>query len=390
MKRGVLVLFVFLFVIIMLAFGVIAPSHPDEPDPNDEVADDGFDDFDDEFEDREKFDDAGGDFDCAVALCQSRYTCVQGVGCLSEDDYGDELEREAREFTEELEVDAGLTPDSAFYFIDEFFDRFGSDLEVREEKIAEMRAVADACGGGDESACDSLRKSFEKYKEHADVFEREVTPEQREEAERSSKAIRGVLIREIAQNAPPTLKDELVREVIGKEKDIFNAAEIASKIKELCEALSELDPLEYSRVCRIGDDADAPDWHRALDRDLTAEQEKEAREFFKIMSQCIETSGRECRCGDIGIPAFADKCAIIAPLEAICDDESIPEVEAEAACDKVDELTENIENLLPDYLLDVLDQVIEDIGDEGFDSHGPPRECREAGAFDRESCMRVM
>jgi len=108
------------------------------------------------------------------------------------------------------------------------------------------------------------------------------------------------------------------------------------------------------------------------------------------MSQCIETSGRECRCNDIGIPAFAEVCSIIAPLEAICDDETIPEEEAEAACDEVDELTEDIDDLLPDYLADVLDEIIEGFEDEYYDDHGPPRECREAGATDRQSCMRVM
>ena len=38
----------------------------------------------------------------------------------------------------ELSVNAGITPDSPFYFIDEFFEKFGDDLENREEKIAEI------------------------------------------------------------------------------------------------------------------------------------------------------------------------------------------------------------------------------------------------------------
>jgi len=69
------------------------------------------------------------------------------------------------------------------------------------------------------------------------------------------------------------LKDELVK-VIVQEKDIATAAAIASKIKELCVALSELDPREYSRVCRTQDDSQAPEWHRELAQII------EAKAFF--------------------------------------------------------------------------------------------------------------
>ena len=44
----------------------------------------------------------------------------------------------------ELEVSAGTTPDSAFYFVDEFFDNFGNSLEIREEKVAEIKAMIEA------------------------------------------------------------------------------------------------------------------------------------------------------------------------------------------------------------------------------------------------------
>ncbi|MCH7567840.1 MAG: hypothetical protein IIA87_00290 [Nanoarchaeota archaeon] len=308
-KSGVLFLFVFLFVASILISGVI---HAQEEVYREEDIGAGVEDEFLEFAPEEFLE---GEFD-------------EEIG---------ELVREAEGFDEELEVDAGTVPGSIFYGVDEFFDRFADEGKVREEKIAEMKVVAEGCGQGDQKACDNLQVAFESYKKHADEFEREVAPEEREEAKRSSEAIRGTLIREIAKDIPPTLKDEYVREIIGKEADIATSAEIAFKIKELCEALSELDPLEYSRVCRTKDDA--PDWHRKLDSDLTGEQERVAKEFFKIMSQCIETSGRDCNCAGIPVPAFADLCAEVAPLEAMCDDDSIPEEEAEAVCDKVDALT---------------------------------------------------
>ena len=40
-----------------------------------------------------------------------------------------------------LQETEGITPDSALYFFDEFFDRFGNDLELRGEKIAEIKAM---------------------------------------------------------------------------------------------------------------------------------------------------------------------------------------------------------------------------------------------------------
>src|SRR3989344_4511456 len=90
---------------------------------------------------------------------------------------------------------------------------------------------------------------------------------------------------------------------LERKEGIITSAEISSKIKELCEQLSALDPIEYSRVCMIKDDA--PDWHKKLDRKLTDEQRAEAKKFGEIMSQCFETAGQECRCEEIPFPEFA-------------------------------------------------------------------------------------
>jgi len=400
-KRGGVILFFFAFLVVSLGF-VIADherGHPPE----------GFGDFEDrrdDFRDRGGFD-GGFPPECAAVDCLQGFHCVTGGACVPDEENGiekdvdeekaeeldvEKLIEEAEGFDEELEVSAGITPDSPFYRIDEFFDRFSSPLKLREERIAEMRELAEECNAGNQDACQFLRKAFEKYKEHAEEFEKEVTPEELAEAQRSSKAIRKA-ITDIAQNVPPGEKDEYIREIVKREKNIETASEIASKINELCRALADLDPKKFEQTCKTSDDG--PRWQRDLFEGLSSDQEEEAREFFKIMTQCIETSGRECRCDEISITAFADKCAVIAPLEAICDDESIPEEEAEAACDEVDELTEDIEDLLPDYLIDVLDEVIEGFEDDEFENHGIPEECKDAGITGRESdarerCMKIM
>lgn len=277
----------------------------------------------------------------------------------------------------ELEETAGITPDSVFYFIDDFFDRFADKVKVRQEKIAEIRAMIE------EGNFEAARKALENYKKYAENLEREISPEQRDEARRSAAAIYNVL-KSLENKIPDEYKNDFFDDIIEREARIVTASEIAERIKELCENLSELDPLQYSRVCKTDDDS--PNWHQKLDKDLIDEQKKEAKAFLDIMLQCFETSGSECRCEDITITAFADKCSVIAPLAYACDVE-----DDEVACDKMDEIEdeEPIEDLLPDYLKDVLRKIEDRFEDEKFDNHAP-RECREVGATTRTECMNVM
>ena len=277
----------------------------------------------------------------------------------------------------ELEVTEGITPDSIFYVIDTFFDRFADEVKVRQEKIAEIKAMIN------EDNFEAAREALERYKEYAENLEREVSPEQRDEVRRSAAAIYNVL-KSLEVQIPDEERGEFFNDIIEREGRIVTAVEIAGKIKELCETLSELDPLQYSRVCKT--DEDSPRWHKDLDDKLTEEQRQEAEEFFDIMLQCFETSGEECRCEDISITAFAEKCSIIAPLAYACDVEN-----DENACDKMDaiEEEESIEDLLPDYLRDVLRQIEGRFEDAQFENHAP-RECREAEVTTREECMKIM
>lgn len=279
-------------------------------------------------------------------------------------DEGNVLEEDEKEFQDaELEQGAGITPDSAFYFIDKFFDRFGSDLANREEKIAEIKAMIQA--GKIEEAKEALRR----YKEYAKKVEAEIDPEHQNEARRSAVAIKKT-IEEIEGSIPEEDKEEF-NEVIKSEGRIAAAAKIANKIKELCESLSKLDPIQYEQVCRLKDEDDAPRWQRRLDQKLTKEQEQEAERFFRTMSNCFKYPDT-CHCEEISVPAFAEKCKVVAPLAAKCKQGD------EDACDQMDRDTEGMEDLLPEYLQHVMERVEEEFGDAEFDNHMPP-ECREAG-----------
>ncbi|MBI2044070.1 hypothetical protein HYT24_01775 [Candidatus Pacearchaeota archaeon] len=273
----------------------------------------------------------------------------------------------------ELEVSGGITPDSGFYFVESgILEKFRDDIENREKKVAEIKAMVQ------EGKIDEARVALGRYKTHADNFEKEVSPEERDEARRSASAIHNTL-REIESEIPEEDRGEFVDDVIEGEKRIITAAEIASKIKELCENLAKLDPSEYARVCKSEDDA--PDWHKKLDRDLTDEQRAEAEKFGRIMGQCFETSGQECKCEEIPFAEFAEMCSIAAPLVVACDIEG-----NEEACEEMDNL-EMPE--LPPHLQDVMDKLEGDVSESRLDAH-MPSECRKAGATSPKECMKIM
>mgnify|MGYP001620043338 FL=1 len=291
----------------------------------------------------------------------------------SQDDIVNESDDVEEEFSDsELGSDGGMTPDSNFYFIDEFFDRFGDEVKVREEKIAEIREMIK------EGKIEAARIALERYGEYADRLEKDSDPQKSEEIKRSAAAIKQA-INELKDEISEEEEEEFVDVIIEKEKSIVTSSEIASKIKELCEKLSSLDPVEYSRTCKSGEDS--LEWQRNLDRKLTKEQEKEAREFFNIMSRCFKNPS-ECRCGDIKITAFAEQCSVIAPLVVKCEEGD------EDSCEKMEEAGDPID-LLPDYLQDVMRDVERKYGDNQFELH-IPKECRKEGAKTPKDCMKIM
>jgi hypothetical protein len=273
----------------------------------------------------------------------------------------------------QLEVEAGITPNSGFYFVeDSILSKFRSDLENREKKVAEIREMIQR------EDIEAARKALNRYKGYAENLEKEVNPDKRGEALRSSAAIKNAL-KEIENEIPERERKEFVYDVIEREGKIVTAVEIAGKIKELCEQLSKLDPLEYSRVCRSDDDS--PKWQKELDEKLTDEQKGEAKKFGEIMSECFKTSGQQCRCEEIPFAEFAKMCSIVAPLATACNVNG-----DEDACEKMNNL-EMPE--LPLHLQRVFDSLEKDISEAQFDLH-IPKECKEAGVTSPKDCMKIM
>ncbi len=276
-----------------------------------------------------------------------------------------------------VSVGAGITPDSGFYFVeDKIFTKFRGDVKNREKKFAEIRAMIET--GNYEAA----RTALVRYREYADNLEREISPDEKEEAQRSAAAIRNAL-KELEAQIPADQKKDFVDDIRDTENRIDKAAEIAAKVKELCETLSKLDPLQYEQTCRTEKEESSPQWQRNLDKKLTEEQKKEAREFEKIMRQCMQTSGRQCKCQDIAVKPFAEKCSVIAPLATKCDEGD------EEACQKVDSETQSLGDLLPEHLQEVLMITEERMRSDQFENHMPP-ECEERKAKTPKECMRIM
>jgi flagellar motor protein MotB len=303
----------------------------------------------------------------------SNLTTSVGSSDDSQDLNREEQQKEIQQEDAELNAGAGITPDSRFYFVeDQILSRFRDDADNREKKIAEIQEMVK------EGNIDAARKSLEKYNEYADKLENEIDPQKIEKTKRSAAAIKNTLKR-IESEIPEAEREEFVNEVVDKEKSIVTAAEIAGKIKELCESLSKIDPLEYSKVCKI--EGDTPSWQKNLDKKLTKEQREEAEKFGKIMSECFKTSGQQCRCDEIPFTDFAKACSNAAPLATACEIRK-----DEKACDELDNL-EMPE--LPLHLQDIFNKLESSISEARMDLH-MPEECVAAGAKDPKECGKIM
>ncbi len=279
-----------------------------------------------------------------------------------------------------LQEDAGLTPDSAFYFVDLFVeDLFVGDnpyraLAYKEEKIVEAQEMI---AKGD---IDAAQKALELATQYGSILEKEVSPELEQRALESSKAVQHVLDDfddELVGDEWGAVRD-LVADASHQEESIAYAAKISVRIETLCARLSLLDPLAYADVCKTDDDA--PEWHKELDRDLTAEQQREAEAFSEILSTCFADPAT-CRCEDISVVAFAEQCHVVAPLASACMDGDTQ------AC--VDLENNDLIELLPDYLQEVMHDVERQYADL-YPEHSLDEACIDAEIFDEDACEEYM
>ena len=280
----------------------------------------------------------------------------------------------------EFNKEPGLTPDSALYFIDNFVEGISvgdnpeKALDAREEKIAEAIVMVE------EGKTQEAQQVLNKALQYGDIVEKEASPEMRQKIEESTQQVQNVLgdLKEQAQNKNMGIGNNF-DENIAKEKTIGTASELAAKIGELCNALAKLDPLQYADTCKSGDNS--PKWIREQDKQLTKEQEQQAKIFFGKLSQCFENP-EKCDCKGMGVQSFQDLCIEKSSLAIKCKNGD------ENSCSEMNSGTDPAE-LLPDYLISTFKQVEKKYMKSQFDMYIPP-ECSQSGAKTAEECSKVM
>ena len=272
-----------------------------------------------------------------------------------------ELENQFQD--EQIKKSAGITPESPFYFIDTFFDQFSDPIKVKEEKAAEIKKLLE------EEKYDIAQKAYEKYEEYAQKTGEKLTPEKKEQTVKSSFAIKNSL-KEFEEEV------DFIKEIEKEENKIIEEISTADKIKQLCEQLSTEDPKEYEKLCKV--DEGSPEWQKKLNDDLTEKQKQEAETLFKVISQCIQTNGEKCDCDKIEINSFREECKIASKLSVECENGN------EESCEKLDERP-SPEELLPDYLKDVIEKLEKQFGFDDEENYLPD-ECQEEGITDELEC----
>ncbi len=281
----------------------------------------------------------------------------------------------------EFNIEPGITPDNPLYFIDDLAEKvsIGNDpekaLAYREEKIAEAKAMVE------EGKPEEAEKVLDTALNYGEVLEKEVSPEIKRKVEESSEKMQYVLegLREESNKNNWEKVGEGLDKNIEKEKKIATATELVFKINELCETLAKIDPLQYSDNCRAK--GSSPNWMKEKDKELTKEQENEAKIFFEKLSECFE-SPENCNCEGMGIQKFEDFCLEKSKLGAECKKGD------KDACDDF-QSGGDPSDMLPNYLVPILKKAESKYMKAEFGIYMPD-ECEKEGARTLEECNKIM
>ncbi len=301
---------------------------------------------------------------------------------LASEESQDILDEVSQEYPEStLGVDAGTLPGEILYPIDSFFDGLGNDADVMAERFAEMKILL--AEGKNEEAKIALKN----FKEYAHNLQQEASPEDRDKVRKYMASINHELSALRGKG-----NDDLISEVEDSAKDTLNALELSKVIKDACHKLIELASsdveaqIQFDQLCKPSDDSS--DWHKDYYKELTTEQQAEVKRFVKAIKSCFKNP-ETCDCSSAtDNQDFINNCELISKAEVQCRNGD------ESSCDLSEELGDEIFQSLADkpYLREALEDIereFSDMDDDRFDNHLPD-ECRDAGATDRQSCMKVM
>lgn len=299
------------------------------------------------------------------------------------------------------QFDPGLTPDSIFWGIDKTFDNirlgFASEGEkalvassIREERLAEAREVVNE-GGDEDDALAAMEDAELKLK----IIQEELAPEIQKEVQDSSERSIEILTElkeKVPEQALPGIENAINRHIVHEEK-LKISAEITAQIDKLCTQLIELVGLDQavSDESRCNPDLESsPKWlKKKAVGDYKNFDNSAKRKFIEEMRSCMRDP-RECRCEEIPVKTFSDKCTIIIPYMIKCQFE-----QDESSCMKLDEISRESQHMFEELpedwkgeMMD-MDNMMEGIERKDFEMHMPD-ECIEVGATTKEACMRIM
>ncbi|MEK6812812.1 MAG: DUF5667 domain-containing protein [Nanoarchaeota archaeon] len=288
--------------------------------------------------------------------------------------------------TAEEPIDAGLVPGDLFYGIDTSLDALrllmASDKEeplvaseINQERLAEAYVLAEE-GEETEEILEVIAEAEEKSK----IIQENINPETQEEIQIHAEENIQILtaLKEIVPDeARLALEAAIERRIFAEEKTKI-IAKITASIDGLCRELIQLVGLDQAIVeeprCNPAQ-SNTPKWLKEkAEGEYRKFDESARKKFMKEMKIC-QNNPRECRCEEIPIESFREKCEVIIPEYIKC-----KEAQNEEACRKVEMLSKDEQ---------MMDDLPEDIKREMMEEHMPPP-CREAGATDWQSCERIM
>ncbi len=285
------------------------------------------------------------------------------------------LEEIENEHADVEETSAGITPDSAFYFIESgIFEKFRNDIANMRKKMAEIRKLIQ------ENKIEEAKISLEKLKEYARQVEAEADPEMRDEVRRAVAEILQT-IKRIEDRIPEAYKKEFVDDVLVVSENVATAAEISTKINELCNQLIDLGEFEKANeVCNLdSEEKETPSWLKRKRNEWKQEMSEEAENFFDVLKECMEVTSDDiqgnydqCRCDEMP-SAQQELCYEIAKTEDEGGDAS--------------SLIEQFMKGLPNDLKVAVERSMSEFEEEGFERNRP-EECQDVDSFER--CQELM
>ncbi len=191
----------------------------------------------------------------AIAVVLAQEFELEEIG----DDFEKEFEEEEEELDEEyveeeyvkeeilIEVRAGTTPDSPFYFVDEIVEdinlavRKGEDkakyaLKIAEEKVAEAKLMAD------KNKSTETGEALTRAHNISKIIEEGASPDLENETNKRMESIKRIL-KEMEEQLPEDwdeIKSLIYAQQTQAEKNKM-AVNLATKIKTLCEKLAKED-----------------------------------------------------------------------------------------------------------------------------------------------------